>query len=311
MAENLINIDFTDYLGVNEAVEFVKEHSNNKFFSENSLFDCVIMKKIKPIIFFDGYCLSTPNQDYCCNPQDFEKLKNREIELENDYISLFQSQIDIVQGYFYINSINNKVTSFDDDIEFRNTDIHKLTQYVGSFRNLAVNGFSDKMMRCYFYTPIQYCNFLMLADDFINHIDELGFIKVSKKDLRFSIKDLIKITDFYIIKNDEIESIMRNYSDLFYSNQELKKENELLRVENENIKSVIVDTKVDNRELPPNSQKAVAKLLYALLKEHNYELGARKGATNTTLEELTKKHKVGIHRDTIAIWLDRVNALEK
>lgn len=90
-------------------------------------------------------------------------------------------------------------------------------------------------------------------------------------------------------------------------------DNLFLQHQKDNLQQQIntIDSQLDDKELPPNSQQAVAKLLYALLKEHNYELGARKGATNTTLEELTKKHKVGIHRDTIAIWLDRVNALEK
>lgn len=66
----------------------------------------------------------------------------------------------------------------------------------------------------------------------------------------------------------------------------------------------------NDEKLTAYSQKTVAKLLYALLKEHKYELGAKKGTTNDILESLTAKHGVGISRETISKWLDRVNALE-
>lgn len=63
-----------------------------------------------------------------------------------------------------------------------------------------------------------------------------------------------------------------------------------------------------DEELPPNSKKAVAKLLYALLLEHKYTLnGAVKGATNSQLENLTKSHGVPMGRQTIANWLKAVN----
>lgn len=72
-----------------------------------------------------------------------------------------------------------------------------------------------------------------------------------------------------------------------------------------------IDSQLDNKELTANSQTAVAKLLYALLKEHNYELGTTKGATNDTLFNLCESHNVKLSRETIAKWLDKVNDLEK
>ncbi len=68
---------------------------------------------------------------------------------------------------------------------------------------------------------------------------------------------------------------------------------------------------IDTDILPNNSIKAVTKLLYALLKEHGYTLdGAKKGATNEQLLNLTQSHNVGINRATIATWLERVNDLQ-
>lgn len=302
MKDDLINVDFTDYLPINETVEFVKQHSNNKFFSESSLFDCVILRKIKPIIFFDGYCLSTPNIEYCYNPKDFEKLESGDVKLENNYNSIFQSQLDVVQGYFYIQSINNTVMSFDDDIEFRNAQIHQLSQDGCGLRNLALSGFSDEG-HCYFATPIQCSSFLMLSEKQVNHFDELDFLTVKKKDLRFSIKDLIKITDFYIIQNKEIEIIKENCSNSNWLNRELKKENELLRIENEHLKSKNID-----KELTYKSQNSISRLLYALMENGDFQLdGTKKGNLNDRLVSLTKEKGVPVTEKFIADWLEYLN----
>lgn len=67
-----------------------------------------------------------------------------------------------------------------------------------------------------------------------------------------------------------------------------------------------------DEELPPNSKKAVAKLLYALLLESGYTIdGTKKGANNEALQSLTASHDVSIHRDTIAKWLEAVNDIHR
>lgn len=66
----------------------------------------------------------------------------------------------------------------------------------------------------------------------------------------------------------------------------------------------------DDIELTGTSKKAVTKLLYALLREHNYSIdGTIKGATNQALENLTTSHHVPIARETIASWLTEINTL--
>lgn len=67
----------------------------------------------------------------------------------------------------------------------------------------------------------------------------------------------------------------------------------------------------DDKELTPRTQNALAKFLYALLVEHGYDLGAKKGNTNDILQALTAKHGVPLSRDFIATWLDLVNNLKK
>lgn len=63
-------------------------------------------------------------------------------------------------------------------------------------------------------------------------------------------------------------------------------------------------------EPSPRTQHAIAKLLYALLVEHGYELGAKKGNTNDILQILTAKHGVSLSREFIAKQLEVVNELK-
>ena len=67
----------------------------------------------------------------------------------------------------------------------------------------------------------------------------------------------------------------------------------------------------DDVELTGTRKKAVTKLLYALLREHNYSIDGTttKGATNQILENLTINHNVGVSRETIANWLAEINTL--
>lgn len=87
---------------------------------------------------------------------------------------------------------------------------------------------------------------------------------------------------------------------------DLEQENQRLQA-----RTAELEKQSGDKELTAISKKAVTKLLYALLKEHKYELGAKKGTTNDILENLTAKHGVKITRETIAKWLDEVNNLEK
>lgn len=103
------------------------------------------------------------------------------------------------------------------------------------------------------------------------------------------------------------KEILRQWFLQKINNGQLKDIPKFLDIEKQKLQQEIG---VNNKELTANAQTAVAKLLYALLKEHKYELGAKKGTTNDILERLTAKHGVGISRETISKWLDRVNALE-
>ena len=68
----------------------------------------------------------------------------------------------------------------------------------------------------------------------------------------------------------------------------------------------------DDKELAPNSQAGVARLLYALLIEHNYDLSPPKGKgnTNDVLVNASRLHGVPVSKNFVAPWLIRVHQLD-
>lgn len=119
-------------------------------------------------------------------------------------------------------------------------------------------------------------------------------------------QEFVTCTHFYILEDKNPQ----------YGNEPLfpksQLENIFLQTQKDNLQPQIND--IDRQlqdELTPKTQKAITKLLYALLVEHGYELGAKKGNTNDILQSLTKKHGVELSREFIATQLDKVNKLEK
>lgn len=81
--------------------------------------------------------------------------------------------------------------------------------------------------------------------------------------------------------------------------QEISKLKEQLRM--------LSEEATKDKLLPYNSQVGVAKMLYAILTEHNYDLSATKGKTNQLIEKLSQSHGTSVTRNFIAQWIDLAN----
>lgn len=68
----------------------------------------------------------------------------------------------------------------------------------------------------------------------------------------------------------------------------------------------------DDKELAPNSQSGVARLLYAILTEHNYDLSPPKGKgnTNDVLVKASQVHGAPVSANFVAPWLIRAHQLK-
>lgn len=62
-----------------------------------------------------------------------------------------------------------------------------------------------------------------------------------------------------------------------------------------------------NKPLRYNSEMGVARMLYAILTEHNYDLSATKGKANSLIEKASQLHGTPVTRNFIAHWIELSN----
>lgn len=62
-----------------------------------------------------------------------------------------------------------------------------------------------------------------------------------------------------------------------------------------------------DKPLRYNSEMGVARMLYAILTEHNYDLSATKGKTNSLIEKASQLHGTPVTRNSIAKWIELAN----
>ncbi|WP_440464943.1 hypothetical protein [Psychrobacter sp. ASPA161_6] len=79
-------------------------------------------------------------------------------------------------------------------------------------------------------------------------------------------------------------------------------ENQLARA-----KAELADKPADDKELPSNSQAGVARMLYAILTEHGYDLSPMKGkgVANDMIVSAANTHGTSVTRNFVADWLIR------
>lgn len=84
-------------------------------------------------------------------------------------------------------------------------------------------------------------------------------------------------------------------------------ENQLVQATSE-----LTDKPADYKELAPNSQAKVTHMLYAILKEHRYDLSPPKGkgVANDQIVAASRSHKSPVTRNFVANWLERVHQLD-
>lgn len=62
-----------------------------------------------------------------------------------------------------------------------------------------------------------------------------------------------------------------------------------------------------DKQLSYKSQMTVARMLYAILAEHKYDLSATKGKTNQLIEIASQSHGTSVSRNFISEWLKLAN----
>lgn len=264
--------DVIDYLDDNGFLNnSLTSYTDKKIRVKNILKSWFIEKKLQPVIYLQRECIAL-----------YEIPKDEEDYCENDYLFL--------DGYFSLSDIAIETLFKDDEI--------KLAWQGGLFKTFRYDefGFADPYYKPYFLNK---------------NSDTPNYEKTVFYNMDLAEDEKIIFDDFFYPKSQIDEILNTSYSSKITLEYECEINHLKTELEQAQARIAELERLSDNKELTANSQKAVTKLLYALLKEHEYELGAKKGTTNSILESLTAKHRVGISRETISKWLDMVNALDK
>lgn len=315
---------FRDFKVYNAPLEYSK-YARNRI--KGMLLELIKNGKLTPVFYYDGVVREGFELDStCCHIKAWicvneyiikelffdNELGIKTVDLNiNDYLRVykagtdmtydinFQELIDKMGGFIFMDTNRYKIElkkteSFD--------EYNSLQRFIDEDNPLQ--GFKTQTER-------RMDILFDILDDIKLKAEQDPNINISLDDykdrLPKTIKDDVWLTfDNLLYPKSELDVI-------FNSNQTITTEITTLQAQLTQAHARIaeLESKSDDKELTANSQKAVAKLLYALLKEHEYELGAKKGTTNAILENLTAKHRVAISRETISKWLDIVNTLDK
>lgn len=117
-------------------------------------------------------------------------------------------------------------------------------------------------------------------------------------------KQNITASDLYIPKN-EVDKLFNNDNQVDHEQTIARLESELAQVEAQLKEQT--KTPADDKELPPNSQAGVARMLYAILIEHGYDLSPPKGkgVANDLIVNASNNHGTSVTRNFVADWLIR------
>lgn len=140
------------------------------------------------------------------------------------------------------------------------------------------------------------------SDPYEQYLVELEQLKIdeSRKNTEGERRQNEQLTDTYKEFIETAKDVINRSKDTIeQQEQDIKKLNDQLKVQTEKT--------TEDKTLPYNSQMSVARMLYAILKEHNYDLSATKGKANSLIEKASQLHGTPVTRNFIAQWIELAN----
>lgn len=139
--------------------------------------------------------------------------------------------------------------------------------------------------------------------------------------LKVDLEEYLKKKKIEAMENDtKMEALESKIEKLESENANLRKQLEELAIANSLIEQKEQDINelkeklrlhseepTKDKQLPYKSQMTVARMLYAILTEHNYDLSATKGKTNELIEKLSQLHGTSVTRNFIGQWIKLAN----
>lgn len=301
-----------DYLTLGETLNFLNHNTdvNTPSYDYVKLRDIARRKLITPCFYFDGYVGS-----FIGDSDD------------RDY----GFYTELVAGYFTYRSLAEEIYSDDNYMRLPNDGVMIYSILEKKTAKFADNGdvflFYDKPKE------------LDEAERFkLTHIDAEE-IRFSKRALNSYIASLTNTSQDdtpaqndseLLIKlesaqteNDKLNARLNKASEIYRQNQseitELKAQLDKANADSAELKeqlskanATLANMPADDKELAPNSQVKVTHMLYAILKEHRYDLSPPKGkgVANDQIVTASRSHKSPVTRNFVANWLERVHQLD-
>lgn len=334
----MVNATLHEYLDIDSSVKFIRNKLETEFFLESNLFDLCVKDRIKLIIYYNGDIWITPikEQSYC--PDDFDEINNM------NFLKYEFSQLTEFMGYVYLDHTGRDETSFDNMTSRHLINIQSVVASNPLWNINKINNIFNKNHSTYFATIPKNGDMAIISKDFdkqdlikildekekmgaihenIEYFSEImdrqrnlthNFVEIKRKDIRFSINDLLSLIDrdlSMLIENidktrDFLESVALQIDE---KSKQLQAKDDIIAEQAKLIAELQANQEMGvDKELRPNSQNAISKLLYALMIHGDFELdGTKQGNLNDRLVSLTNEKGVPVTEKFIAGWLEYLN----
>ena len=104
----------------------------------------------------------------------------------------------------------------------------------------------------------------------------------------------------------ENASLIQQLEELAIANSLIKQKEQDINELKEKLRLHLEEPTKD-KQLTYKSQMTVARMLYAILVEHKYDLSAPKGKTNQLIEIASQSHGTSVSRNFISEWIKLAN----
>lgn len=306
------------YLDIDEVVLITENKIKGSMFETlgaKQFLDRFINKgQLMPIYYFDGYAVLHHHA-----PLDFKDIVIKNIWRIEGYFKDDHSMF-VENAKTFKHSIPLRDSAF----KGLSNSIFKLNQNAGYIHEIVASHFvgDDEMLelieksnlehgRSYKKSHARLFNEKPIYERAYGHEDIRETILIDRNNVFFDIEDINNIFEQLPVNTGQhIAAPAMNAAPYQNNNQdnqriaELEKQLKQAHADND-----LLRKKLDsNKEIQPNSQAAVARLLNVLFYKADYDITAHQGTTNTKIQKLSKEMGTPVGEKFISKWIKIVNS---
>lgn len=310
---------FKDFLSLEDVGEYLNQYGYSYdpemqadyYKLKDTILDLYNEKKLNIVFHYNDFALIKTLR--IAENLGIEEVEDEEFEF---YISgyfhienptpIFKNESKLVirdGAYFYYFLYNkDKLPIYDDTDEYKHEAGRKFTSIeFGDNIEPTVIDFCDLR-----YPKADLDKLFSTKNDELNSVkDELAEVKSQNAKLVANIEENRTTGNFSMgtptVEHGEPETYEHLVEALTAANAKIKQQAQDINRLNDQL------NKQADKPLRYNSEMGVARMLYAILTEHNYDLSATKGKANNLIEKASQLHGTPVARNFIAKWIELSN----